>query len=69
MYAVKRDRITCLGVFGTFFPFKNGWQHFANALPEQQGQGSKGLMLAIVVYKEIASLVCCPDDLLPDSML
>ena len=69
MYAVNRDRITCLGVFGMFLPFKNGSQHFANGLPEQQGHGSKGLMSTIVVFIEVASVVCRPEYVLPDSML
>ena len=69
MYAEKRDRITCLGVFGTFLPFKNGSQHFANGLPEQQGHGSKGLMSTIVVYMEVASLMSCTVYVLPESML
>jgi len=69
VYAVNRDRITCLGVFGTFLPFKNGSQHFANGLPEQQGHGSKGLMSTIVVSVEVASLMCRTVHFLPDSML
>ena len=68
VYAVKRDRITCLGVFGTFSPLKTAGSTL-RMLCRAAGARVKGLMLAIVVYIEIASLVCCLDDLLPDSML
>tara|TARA_A100000164_G_C21918797_1_gene779595 strand:- start:1788 stop:1940 length:153 start_codon:yes stop_codon:yes gene_type:complete len=37
--------MSCFGVLATLLPLKKGWQHLENGFLEQQGQGSRGLVI------------------------